>query len=239
MLGMEALFRISGFRVLGFRGALLAPGELAAVHEVLRIAGHELGDEHGAARVHARAQELHHVHVAALLQDRDLRAQPTARVRGSPGQRGAPPKFLRIPPLEVWIYPGVSKRYVWVLPARRPPPHEKPCRHPCLGQEAHTAEGPAAGCFRGAQERTDAGSQCLAQGQRRPVSVQHTCVDGSRPAGGLGFGVCWLGAHLAQEPGLLLGALADDHLHRHVLHLVPQPLVHLRQAETPASAASL
>ena len=55
-------------------GALVAPGELPAVHEVLRVGSHELGDEHGAARVHARAQELHHVHVAALLQDRDLRA---------------------------------------------------------------------------------------------------------------------------------------------------------------------
>ena len=91
----------SGFQGSGFRGALLAPGELAAVHEVLRVAGHELGDEHGAARVHARAQELHHVHVAALLQDRDLRAQPTHPGSGEPtGQRGAtsvselPPRWV-------------------------------------------------------------------------------------------------------------------------------------------------
>ena len=40
--------------------------------------------------LHARAQELHHVHVAALLQDRDLRAQPTHPGSGEPtGQRGA------------------------------------------------------------------------------------------------------------------------------------------------------
>lgn len=37
--------------------------------------------------------------------------------------------------------------------------------------------------------------------------------------------------HLPEEPGLLLRALPHHHLHRHILHLVPQPLVHLH---TPA-----
>lgn len=53
--------------------ALVPPLEPAAMDKVLCIGGHELSDEHGAARVHAGTQKLHHVHIAAVLQDGNLR----------------------------------------------------------------------------------------------------------------------------------------------------------------------
>ena len=52
--------------------SLVLPRKLPAVYEVLGIGGHELCDEHGAARVHAGAQELHHMDISAILQDGDL-----------------------------------------------------------------------------------------------------------------------------------------------------------------------
>ena len=50
----------------------MLPGKLPAVYEVLGIGSHELCDEHGAARVHAGAQELHHMDIPAVLEDGDL-----------------------------------------------------------------------------------------------------------------------------------------------------------------------
>ena len=58
--------------------SLFSPGELAAMYEVLSIGRHELGDEHGAARMHAGSQELHHVHIPAILQDGNLHQKSTA-----------------------------------------------------------------------------------------------------------------------------------------------------------------
>ena len=55
--------------------SLVLPRKLPAVYEVLGIGGHELCDEHGAARVHAGAQELHHMDIPAVLQDGDLHQQ--------------------------------------------------------------------------------------------------------------------------------------------------------------------
>ena len=52
--------------------SLVLPRKPPAVYEVLGIGSHELCDEHGAARVHASAQKLHHVDIPAVFQDGDL-----------------------------------------------------------------------------------------------------------------------------------------------------------------------
>ena len=68
--------------------------------------------------LHARAQELHHVHVAALLRIAICARSPHNPGQGSPGRRRAPPVFQGFHPWMVFVVSWGSKGVVQGFAAR-------------------------------------------------------------------------------------------------------------------------